>query len=290
MIKRKRKRNPLKDDKKLMRKVAELLAKTIEKEPDGIIAYLLAAELVRRDSLYCEECHSFDIEKDCDWSSCYPEIYDLSEDSTLDMAKEAAEELAQDLGIKDYVNVFRYSIQRIKYEEKKDLKFRPFIDLKKSNLVETDLSGLYLSRAELSGADLSGADLSGADLSESKLAGANLFETDLSGANLSNANLSNANLSNANLSNTDLSGAVLFETDLSGAVLFETDLSGADLAETNFTNAKIDKTIDLLSARNLKHAINLIISNPRKALNNAKKKPNKKNPQKKRGFVSQQQA
>ena len=63
MIKRKRKRNPIKDDKKLMRKVAEFLARAIEKQPDGITAYLLAAELVRRDSLYCEECQSFDIKR-----------------------------------------------------------------------------------------------------------------------------------------------------------------------------------------------------------------------------------
>jgi len=102
------KRNPLKDDKKLRLKVAGLLAKAIEKEPDGIIAYLLAAELVKRDSLYCEECHSFDIKEGCDWSECYPEIYELAEESTLDMAKEAAEELAEDLGIKDYVNILRF--------------------------------------------------------------------------------------------------------------------------------------------------------------------------------------
>ncbi len=108
MIKRKRKRNPLKDDKKLRLKIASLLAKAIEKEPDGIIAYLLAAELVRRDSLYCEECHSYDIEKDCDWSICYPEIYELEEESTLDMAKEAAEDLAEDLEIVDYVNILRF--------------------------------------------------------------------------------------------------------------------------------------------------------------------------------------
>ena len=112
MMKRKRKRNPLKEDKKLLRKVAELLAKAIEKEPDGIKSYLLAAELIRRDSLYCEECHSFDIKEGCDWSICYPEIDELLEDSTLDMAKEAAEELAEDLGIVDYVKVFRYKIQK----------------------------------------------------------------------------------------------------------------------------------------------------------------------------------
>ena len=117
MIRRKRKRNPLKDDKKLLRKIAEFLAKAIEKEPDGKSAYLLAAELVRRDSLYCEECHSFDIEKGCDWSECYPEIYELAEESTLDMAKEAAEELAEDLGIVDYVKVFRYIIRFTRYIE-----------------------------------------------------------------------------------------------------------------------------------------------------------------------------
>ncbi len=251
MIKRKRKRNPLKEDKKLMRKVAELLAKAIEKEPDGIKSYLLAAELVRRDSLYCEECHSYDIEEGCDWDICYPEMDELLDESTLDMAKEAAEELAEDLGIRDYVKVFRYSLQRIRYEEKKDLRFRPFIVLNISNLVGTDLSGLYLPRVDLFKSDLSGADLSGADLS---------------GADLSRVDLSEANLSGADLYGADLSGA-----DLSGA-----DLSGADLAETNFTNAKINNVTGFSNTRNLKHAINLVIPNPRKAFINAKKKTKKK--------------
>ena len=95
----KRKRNPLKDDKDLLFKIIWLLSRAIKKRPDGITAYLLAAELVRRDSLYCEECQSFDIKKDCDWSICYPEIYDLADDLTLDMAKEKAKDLLKDLEI-----------------------------------------------------------------------------------------------------------------------------------------------------------------------------------------------
>jgi len=164
MIKRKRKRNPLKDDKKLLRKVAEFLARAIEKEPDGVKSYLLAAELIRRDSLYCEECHSYDIEKDCDWDICYPEMDDLVDESDLDSAKEAAEDLAEDLGIKDYVRVLIYNIQIIKYEEK-----RVNNDLSGLNLSEIDLSKTYLYKANLSGANLSGANLSGADLTDVNL-------------------------------------------------------------------------------------------------------------------------
>ena len=272
-MKRKRKRNPLKEDKKLMRKVAELLAKAIEKEPDGVKSYLLAAELIRRDSLYCEECHSYDIEKDCDWSICYPEIYDQAEDSTLESAKEAAEDLAEDLAIVDYVKVFRYTIQWIRYEEKDwNIKFKPSVNLSGMRLSGAELSGANLYGADLSRANLYGADLSRADLLYgADLSGANLSEANLSGANLSGAYLSRANLFGANLFGANLSGA-----NLSGANLLVTNLSWVDLFEAIFTGTKIDKTTDFSDARNFKYAIDLIIPNPRRKNPNDKKKTKKK--------------
>ena len=229
MIKRKRKRNPLKDDKKLMRKVAEFLAKAIEKEPDGIKSYLLAADLVRRDSLYCEECHSFDIKEGCDWDICYPEIYDQAEDSTLESAKEAAEDLADDLGIVDYVKVFRYEIE-------------PSIKLNDADLSGVNLSGVNLSGANLSGANLAFTFLIEANLNNASLIKTNMNNTSLSRSNLSKANLSGATLFKTDLSKTDLSKANLSGANLSQAILLDANLSDANLSGTHFTRTNLFNT------------------------------------------------
>jgi len=263
----KQKRNPSKDDKKLMRKVAELLAKAIEKEPDGIKSYLLAAELVRRDSLYCEECHNYDIEEGCDWDICYPEMDELLDESDLDMAKEAAEELAEDLGIVDYVKVFRFEIEYERYVASgRDAKYRHFISLKNINLSKTDLSEIDLSSMNLSETDLSGSNLSRAILRFADLKFANLSHADLFEADLSHADLFEADLTEANLVRTDLYDTNLYKVNLTGANLDKTDFTSAKLCKTTFNNVK-----------NKNSAVNLIIPNPdEKALYEKTKNKTKK--------------
>jgi hypothetical protein len=87
-------------------------------------------------------------------------------------------------------------------------------DLRRIDLSERDMSGLYLGacnflRANLKGTNLSGAYLAWADLSEATLKGADLGDADLAGAGLVEADLSGANLCGTNLTRADLSGVKL---------------------------------------------------------------------------------
>jgi len=76
------------------------------------------------------------------------------------------------------------------------------------------------------------------------------------------------------MTRTDANKIIVY-VDLSGTNLSGTNLFGADLFKTNFTDAKITKSTDFTDVINKREAINIVISNPRKTLTNAKKKSNK---------------
>ena len=124
-------------------------------------------------------------------------------------------------------------------------------ELKKKDLMCSDLSNVNLSGKDLTGINLAGANLSGANLEDVNLSGlnlhwSNLSNTDLSGKDLTGTNLQGANLSGANLEDVDLSGK-----DLTAVNLSNTDLSGKDLTgsillsgsafKSNFTNVIFDE-------------------------------------------------
>ena len=97
------------------------------------------------------------------------------------------------------------------------------------DLAHTILGPVKWQRIDLSGANLSDANLKRAELMWSNLNNANLSRAYLRGADLRGAKLNNANLSGAKLVNADLSGAKLNNANLSRADVKDANLSGADL-------------------------------------------------------------
>lgn len=119
------------------------------------------------------------------------------------------------------------------------------------NFIESDLTGLDLSRVDLPGIKLtrsvlSRADLTEANLSNSILVSANLSSTILNRANFTRANLVRANLSRSLLNKAILQEALLLQADLSGAImiqanLYKTRLRQANLKNTNLRSANLEK-------------------------------------------------
>lgn len=119
------------------------------------------------------------------------------------------------------------------------------------NFIESDLTGLDLSRVDLPGINLtrsvlSRADLTEANLSNSILVSANLSSTILNRANFTRANLVRANLSRSLLNKAILQEALLLQADLSGAImiqanLYKTRLRQANLKNTNLRSANLEK-------------------------------------------------
>ncbi|MBN1400384.1 MAG: pentapeptide repeat-containing protein [Anaerolineae bacterium] len=85
--------------------------------------------------------------------------------------------------------------------------FAAYLSGRKSQLVEADLSYLYLAGIDLRGANLYRAKLIRADLHGARLNGANLQEADLRYADLRGADLREANLLEADLHGANLQGA-----------------------------------------------------------------------------------
>ncbi len=125
----------------------------------------------------------------------------------------------------------------------------------RADLMESNLSGIFLNRPVLSEANLGNATMrkikmSHANLRRANLRGADLYAADLSHAILTEADLSGANLAAANLSRADLTRANLHGADLSGANcmgarLQEADLSDSILAEVDFPMAFFRKAMVL---------------------------------------------
>ncbi|MEL6555912.1 MAG: pentapeptide repeat-containing protein [Cyanobacteria bacterium J06621_11] len=107
----------------------------------------------------------------------------------------------------------------------------------KLNLSGVDMRRTQLSETNFNGVDLSRSLLNKANLSKSHLKGTTLIQANFTGANLSNTNLSRANLSKATLNDVNLSHAILKETNLTDAVLRRANLNGADLSEANLSEA-----------------------------------------------------
>ncbi|MCP4138533.1 MAG: hypothetical protein GY754_46675 [bacterium] len=112
----------------------------------------------------------------------------------------------------------------------------------RANLNSANLSGAKLNMAILSGArlrktklidaDLTGADLTGADLIVATLICATLLGADLTGANLKGTNFSGASLCKANLEEANLAEAILIKADLRGAILKDANLLDTFWEET----------------------------------------------------------
>jgi uncharacterized protein YjbI with pentapeptide repeats len=108
-------------------------------------------------------------------------------------------------------------------------------NLSNACLIDTDLSGAFLSHANFIGAecssetDFSGARLVYADFSGLNLNGVRFIEANLNGANLSGTHLIEANFYAADLLRADLTAADLTGASLLAARLMNTDLTGANL-------------------------------------------------------------
>ena len=136
------------------------------------------------------------------------------------------------------------------------------IDLRRTNLNESQLANYKLTSANLSeanliqanmiGINLRGAIMEGANLYNANLKNSVLYKTELRKANLIAANMVGANLfmadlREANLSNANLSKAHLFETDLrkvnfNGTILFGAFLSESNLSGVDLSKADLRKT------------------------------------------------
>lgn len=100
--------------------------------------------------------------------------------------------------------------------------------------MQTDLSGLDLSRCNLQGACFSGANLSGA-----KFDGANLSNATFEGANLQEAEFIGAKARDANFHAADLTDAVIRESDFTRAYLPFSFGESAQVEKSNFRFADI---------------------------------------------------
>lgn len=303
----KRKRNPQELRSEVKRKIAELLASAIEnygESKSSAKSFYLAVELYERNEgslpqgLFCEDCMSANIEENCDYEVCYPWITEECEECEYERyncrcdVRNDAEEFAEKLGIKDYVDVFRYKIQCKKYiKSGRDNREKPDINLRSLKLLNLDLSDLNLGLVDLTASDLSGSDLTftilsyanltncnltKSNLQSSDLYGAFLINTNLHESNLYESNLYKANLSEANLSEANLEKSDLSYVNLKGADLTNTNLKGADLHGADFTNTKITLTTDFTDVKNINSTTGLYLPNPRKISMNIKNKTKRK--------------
>ncbi len=146
---------------------------------------------------------------------------------------------------------------------KRPLKARAGLALRKADLVGYRLDGVDFAGADLEGADLSGASLAkarffddglyilqgmpktrlkaanfvGADLSSADLSGCSCNDADFRQANLARAVIRRASMLRANFDRANLSRADLSFSELKGA-----DFHGATLTDANFDRATFDES------------------------------------------------
>ena len=123
------------------------------------------------------------------------------------------------------------------------------LKIHKTELQNTDLSGLQFDGMNFNHALLQGAKLYRASFIEAKLKNAVLINADLShtrfvkadlrGADLSQTNLFLTDFSNSRLEGVSFEGANLLRSNLMNAALDRADLSGANLGDVNFTGANL---------------------------------------------------
>jgi Pentapeptide repeats (8 copies) len=105
--------------------------------------------------------------------------------------------LVLQLGMEQRTEILEGQRQAAAVRQNTQIGLQNLTDLHRSNLKESDLSGLFLQNKDFSQANLERANLVGTDLRGSDLRGANLRNADLRGANLADVELDGAILSGA---------------------------------------------------------------------------------------------
>ena len=121
------------------------------------------------------------------------------------------------------------------------------VDLRKSNLCDTDLSGAQLKGANLCDTDLSGAQLKGANLCDADLSGAQLKGVVLTSASLVKARLINTTLTSCRFEGADLSGVFA-----PGSNFIKCNMHGVNFRDANMEGVKFCDT--LLRSANFRNA------------------------------------
>lgn len=120
-----------------------------------------------------------------------------------------------------------------------------YINLKNTQLPQTDLNSAILHQVDLTGAVLQGANLEYALIADTILENTDLSDAklrlaDLKSDNLRNAKLTSANLSLASLQSADMAGAILDKADIQEADLTDAILEHASLRKANLTHANLE--------------------------------------------------
>lgn len=125
------------------------------------------------------------------------------------------------------------------YLKKADLSLFPLEGAKLvgANLCKANLCENNLQKANLTRSNLEEANLIEANLQEANVTGAKLKKADFSKAQLKGANFSKAKMHKVNLSRTNLQGAHLNSTNLQKANFFRANLQGANFELANLQGA-----------------------------------------------------
>lgn len=114
-----------------------------------------------------------------------------------------------------------------------------YIDLRKSDLRNVDLTGWTLGEVALDGSLLQGAVLQKTRLAGSYLVGCNLTKTNLAGAMLERVSLNLATIQKTDLTEAKLAGAQFVASTFNQPILEEADLRGANLAGAKLRGVRL---------------------------------------------------
>jgi uncharacterized protein YjbI with pentapeptide repeats len=133
--------------------------------------------------------------------------------------------------------------------------------IKEAVLLNTDSSGINLSKVDFTGIDIRGTNLSGtaANIDPQKVSFKSLQGTNLEGLNLSNADFTGVDIRGSNLSKTD---AMVNPQKVYGKSLENTILEGLDLTNADFTGVNIEGADLKGTNANIKNAIGTPKMNP----------------------------
>ena len=121
------------------------------------------------------------------------------------------------------------------------------VDLRKSNLCDTDLSGAQLKGANLCDADLSGAQLKGVVLTSASLVKARLINTTLTSCRFEGADLSGVFAPGSNFIKCNMHGVNFRDANMEGVKFCDTLLRSANFRNANLRDAHFNQA-NLLSA------------------------------------------
>ncbi|BBY54037.1 pentapeptide repeat-containing protein [Mycobacterium koreense] len=111
------------------------------------------------------------------------------------------------------------------------------------NLIDTDLSGVTLSRANLSGASLANSTLDDVSAAYANFDRANMVSVTLRDADLRGATLTGCLMTGSELARADLRGAELSGSDFTKARFGTADVTGAVLDAVNLAEAGVDDVV-----------------------------------------------